>query len=35
MAQVAFNELLLSNFYLLNIGILSHWLFYSPQYKQA
>jgi hypothetical protein len=34
-AQLAFNELLLSNFYLLNTGILSHWLFYSSQYKQA
>jgi hypothetical protein len=34
-AQLAFNELLLSNFYLLNTGILSHSLFYSPQYKQA
>jgi hypothetical protein len=30
-----FNELLLSNFYLLNTRILDHWLFYSPQYKQA
>jgi hypothetical protein len=35
MAQLIFNELLLSNFYLLNPRILSHWLFYSPQYKQA
>jgi hypothetical protein len=34
-AQLAFNELLLSNFYLLNTRILSHWLFYRPQYKQA
>jgi hypothetical protein len=34
-AQLAFNELLLSNFYLLNTGILGHWLFYSPQYKQS
>jgi hypothetical protein len=29
------NELLPSNFYLLNTRILSHGLFYSPQYKQA
>jgi hypothetical protein len=35
MAQLAFNELLLSNFYLLTTGILSHCLFYSPQHKQA
>jgi hypothetical protein len=35
MAQLAFNELLLSNFYLLDTRILSYWLFYSPQYKQA
>jgi hypothetical protein len=35
MAQLAFNELLLSNFYLLNTRLLSHWLFYSPQYTQA
>jgi hypothetical protein len=34
-AQIAFNELLLSNFYLLGTRILSHRLFYSPQYKQA
>jgi hypothetical protein len=34
-AQLAFNELLLSNFYLLGTRILSHWFFYSPQYKQA
>jgi hypothetical protein len=34
-AQLAFNELLLSNFYLLGTRILSYWLFYSPQYKQA
>jgi hypothetical protein len=34
-AQLAFNELLLSNFYLLGTRILSHRLFYSPQYKQA
>jgi hypothetical protein len=34
-AQLAFNELLLSYFYLLLTRILSHWLFYSPQYKQA
>jgi hypothetical protein len=34
-AQLAFNELLLSNFYLLNTEILGHLLFYSPQYKQA
>jgi hypothetical protein len=34
-AQLAFNELLLSYFYLLVTRILSHMLFYSPQYKQA
>jgi hypothetical protein len=34
-AQLAFNELLLSYFYLLVTRILSHRLFYSPQYKQA
>jgi hypothetical protein len=34
-AQLAFNELLLSNFYLLGTRILSHRLFYSPQYKQT
>jgi hypothetical protein len=34
-AQLAFNELLLSYFYLLATRILSHRLFYSPQYKQA
>jgi hypothetical protein len=34
-AQLAFNELLLSYFYLLVTRILSHWLLYSPQYKQA
>jgi hypothetical protein len=34
-AQLAFNELLLSNFYLLVTRILGHKLFYSPQYKQA
>jgi hypothetical protein len=34
-AKLAFNELLLSNFYLLNTRILSHRLFYSPQYKHA
>jgi hypothetical protein len=34
-AQLAFNELLLSYFYLLLTRILSHGLFYSPQYKQA
>jgi hypothetical protein len=34
-AQLAFNELLLSYFYLLLIRILNHRLFYSPQYKQA
>jgi hypothetical protein len=35
MAQLAFNELLLSNFYLLVTRILGHRLFYSQQYKQA
>jgi hypothetical protein len=34
-AQLAFNELLLSNFYLLVTRILGHRLFYSPQYKQS
>jgi hypothetical protein len=34
-AQLAFNELLLSYFNLLLTRILSHGLFYSPQYKQA
>jgi hypothetical protein len=34
-AQLAFNELLLSYFYLLLTRILRHELFYSPQYKQA
>jgi hypothetical protein len=34
-AQLAFNELLLSYFNLLLTRILSHVLFYSPQYKQA
>jgi hypothetical protein len=34
-AQLAFNELLLNHFYLLLTRILSHGLFYSPQYKQA
>jgi hypothetical protein len=34
-AQLAFNELLLSYFYLLLTRILSHVFFYSPQYKQA
>jgi hypothetical protein len=34
-AQLAFNELLLSYFYLLVTRILRHRLFYSPQYKQA
>jgi hypothetical protein len=34
-AQLAFNELLLSYFYLLVTRILSHRLFYSSQYKQA
>jgi hypothetical protein len=34
-AQLAFNELLLSNFYLLGTRILSHRLFYSPQYKST
>jgi hypothetical protein len=34
-AQLAFNELLLSYFYLLLTRILDHRLFYSPQYKQA
>jgi hypothetical protein len=34
-AQLAFNELLLSYFYQLGTRILSHRLFYSPQYKQA
>jgi hypothetical protein len=33
MAQLAFNELLLSNFYLLNTWI--HMLVYAPQYKQT
>jgi hypothetical protein len=33
-AQLAFNELLLSYFYLLVTRILGH-RFYSPQYKQA
>jgi hypothetical protein len=33
--QLAFNELLLSYFYLRLTSILSHGLFYSPQYKQA
>jgi hypothetical protein len=33
--QLAFNELLLSYFYLLGTKILGHRLFYSPQYKQA
>jgi hypothetical protein len=35
MAQLAFNELLLSNLYLLNTWILGHWLVYSKQYKQT
>jgi hypothetical protein len=34
-AQLTFNELLLSYFYLLLTRILRHGLFYSPQYKQA
>jgi hypothetical protein len=34
-AQLAFNELLLSYFYLLLTRILSNGLFYSPQYKPA
>jgi hypothetical protein len=34
-AQLACNELLLIYFYLLLTRILSHGLFYSPQYKQA
>jgi hypothetical protein len=34
-AQLAFNELLLSYFYLLVTKILGHRFFYSPQYKQA
>jgi hypothetical protein len=34
-AQLASNELLLNNFYLLGTRILSHWLLYLPQYKQA
>jgi hypothetical protein len=34
-AQIAFNELLLSYFYLLVTRILGHRFFYSPQYKQA
>jgi hypothetical protein len=33
--QLAFNDLLLNNFYMLNTWILGHWLLYSPQYKQA
>jgi hypothetical protein len=34
-AQLAFNELLLSYFYLLVTRILNHSLFYSSQYKQT
>ena len=34
-AQLAFNELLLSYFYLLVTRIPTHRFFYSPQYKQA
>jgi hypothetical protein len=34
-AQLAFNKLLLSYFCLFVTSILSHRLFYSPQYKQA
>jgi hypothetical protein len=34
-AQLAFNELLLSYFNLMPTRILSHGLFYSPQYKQV
>jgi hypothetical protein len=34
MAQLAFNELLLSSVHLLSIGVLSHLLVYSQQYKQ-
>jgi hypothetical protein len=34
-AQLAFNELLLSYFYLMGTRILSHRFFYSSQYKQA
>jgi hypothetical protein len=34
-AQLAFNELLLSYFYLLLTRMLGHRFFYSPQYKQA
>jgi hypothetical protein len=34
-AQLDFNELLLSYFYLLGTRILRHRFFYSPQYKQA
>jgi hypothetical protein len=34
-AQLGFKELLLSYFYLLLTSILSHGLFYSPQYTQA
>ena len=34
-AQLAFNELLLSYFYLLGTRILSRRFFYSPQYKHA
>jgi hypothetical protein len=35
MAQLALNELLLNNFYMMNTQILDRLLFYSPQYKQA
>jgi hypothetical protein len=34
-AELAFNELLLSNLYLLKTQILGHLLFYSPQYTKA
>jgi hypothetical protein len=34
-AQLAFNELMLSYFYLLLTRMLGHRFFYSPQYKQA
>jgi hypothetical protein len=35
MAQLAFNELLLSIFHLLSTGVLSCLLIYSQQYKQT
>jgi hypothetical protein len=35
MAQLAFNELLLSSIHLLSLWVLSHMPVYSQQYKQT